>query len=34
MIKDQVGIRVFKAQLDKNCTDLFEHIITGNLKKV
>jgi hypothetical protein len=34
MIKDQVCIRAFKAQLDKNCTDLSEHIINGNLKKV
>lgn len=32
MIKDQVGIRAFKAQLDKNCTDLSEHIINGNYK--
>jgi len=32
MIKDQVGIRAFKAQLDENCDRLSEQIIQGNYK--
>lgn len=32
MIKDQVGIRAFKAQLDKNCEQLSEQIIQGKYK--
>lgn len=29
MIKDQVGIRAFRSQLDKNCEQLSQHIIGG-----
>jgi hypothetical protein len=32
MIKDQVGIRAFRAQIDENCSSLSEHIINGDFK--
>ncbi len=32
MIKDQVGIRAFRAQLDKNCDQLSQHIFEGKFK--
>ena len=32
MVKDQVGIRAFKSELDENCKNLSEHIINGDFK--
>jgi hypothetical protein len=32
MIKDQVGIRAFKSQLEQNCEQLSAHIISGKFK--
>ena len=32
MVKDQIGIRAFKSELDENCKNLSEHIINGDFK--
>ena len=32
MVKDQVGIRAFKARLDENCENLSQQIVKGNYK--